>query len=104
MRPILTATSIERWAARGLGGRGEGQAMVGKNPHRPEGKTSDSERMRTTRDAKVPGLKERHDRDIVEKDRHGAPTRFPAEESLGGSRPGVESRVREAVERLRDED
>lgn len=78
--------------------------MVGKDPHRPEGKTKDAERM-SARDSHVaPSASEiaRIDRD--EKARRGGPSRFPAEEDIGGSRPRVESRVKEAIDRRQARD
>lgn len=77
--------------------------MVGKNPHRPEGKTdADNEHMQASRmKAGMPyesGLSDKH---VHEADvsRISEPGRVPAEEQIGGSRPGVESRVRDAIER-----
>lgn len=66
--------------------------MPGKNPHRPEGKTGDAEheRPQSERDrARV------HD----EKPTTNAPdpSRYPAEEQIGGSRPGVPSRMKGEV-------
>ncbi|MFA5861420.1 MAG: hypothetical protein WDA16_06960 [Candidatus Thermoplasmatota archaeon] len=66
--------------------------MSGKDPHRPEGKTLDAEHQIR-----------RHMREIIRSPSTNAgrapePRRFPAEEQLGGSRPGVESRVRRAIE------
>lgn len=80
--------------------------MVGKNPHRPEGKANaDNERMQAAWTSK--GLA--HDsgpseKELAEQDRArmGQPSRVEAEEQLGGSRPGVPSRVREAIERRED--
>lgn len=79
--------------------------MVGKNPHRPEGKAkADNEHMASsrTRDAPYapgPSDKTLHEQDVA---RVGEPGQYPAEEQVGGSRPGVESRVKEAIARRED--
>lgn len=79
--------------------------MVGKNPHRPEGKANaDNEHMVSsrTRDAPFagnPSDKMLHERDVAHV---GDPGQYPAEEQFGGSRPGVESRVKEAIARRED--
>ena len=71
--------------------------MPGKDPHRPEGKTPDAEHQRTMRGTNA------HTKALDDAPPGpAAPTRFPAEEQVGGSRPGVESRVKRALER-RDE-
>jgi len=81
--------------------------MVGKDPHRPEGKTKDAEHMGDvahSRDAPhmAPSGSEiaREDRELMR--RRGGPTRLPGEEEVGGSRPGVESRVKGAIGRRED--
>lgn len=83
--------------------------MPGKNPHRPEGKTkADNEHMQASwmesgaPHRGGPSDKRLHEKDLEQKDRFGAPTSHPAEEQIGGSRPGVESRVRDAIERRED--
>ena len=80
--------------------------MVGKNPHRPEGKANaDNERMQAAWMSKGaphatgPSPKELADQDHA---RMGEPSRFEAEEQVGGSRPGVQSRVKDAIERRED--
>lgn len=79
--------------------------MPGKNPHRPEGKThSDNEHMQAQAMSaglphSAPSDKERHLQDIEMMDRNGGSTQYPAEQQVGGSRPGVHSRVKEAIER-----
>lgn len=77
--------------------------MVGKNPHRPEGKAADTEHMAdryASRGAprQAPSKKEIEDRNLEEKDRHGGPAVIPEEHQVGGSRPGVPSRVKAALE------
>ena len=64
--------------------------MPGHNPHRPEGKAADAEHDRRLR-GQVQRAFESPPGDVH-------PTRFPAEEQVGGSRPGVESRVKAAIE------
>ncbi|HET6403552.1 MAG TPA: hypothetical protein VFH78_02800 [Candidatus Thermoplasmatota archaeon] len=83
--------------------------MPGKNPHRPEGKAdTDNEHMQAAWMSKgAPHDAGRNDKARAELDqqmmeRGGGPTSFPAEEQIGGSRPGVESRVKEAIERRED--
>lgn len=78
-------------------------AMTGHNPHRIEGKARDAERqhaqrasMREDAERGLPTEKELRSGDAP------APSRTPAEEEIGGSRPGVPSRVKEALERLED--
>lgn len=82
--------------------------MVGKNPHRPEGKAKDNERQEASRNAGAshasPSAKEVHRQNMEAKERGGGPTRFPAEEDVGGSRPGVPSRVKDAIERVEARD
>lgn len=78
--------------------------MVGKDPHRPEGKTKDAERMSAVayaRDAPyvAPSASEIAQRDREQMQRRGGPTRFPAEELIRGARPRVGSRVKDAIER-----
>lgn len=71
-------------------------AMTGHNPHRPEGKAMDAERQSTQRkhlhtdDPQLPAG------DAPE------PSRYDAEEQIGGSRPGVPSKVKEAIENRDD--
>jgi hypothetical protein len=83
--------------------------MVGKNPHRPEGKARDNEHMAPVAHDKgapyeAPSSKEVHERDLEEMQRRGGPTTTPAFEQRGGSRPGVRSRMEEAEERLREKE
>lgn len=79
--------------------------MVGKNPHRPEGKAhADNERMQAAWMSggfphSHPSEKEVYQRDLQMQAESGGPTQYPAEEQLGGSRPGVESRVKDAIAR-----
>lgn len=80
--------------------------MVGKNPHRPEGKAdTDNEHMQASwMNSGMPhnspkNEMRRHEEDVA---RIGQPSQFPAEEQFGGSRPGVESRVKEAIARRED--
>jgi hypothetical protein len=68
--------------------------MPGKDPHRPEGKTSDAEHERRMRAREAPPERE--------PPAPRAPTRTPAEELRAGERPNVESRVKRVLER-RDE-
>ena len=63
--------------------------MPGHNPHRPEGKIGDMEHHRRAHEQDRP--LERPEGEAP------APTRYPAEEQVGGSRPGVPSRVKEAI-------
>lgn len=78
--------------------------MVGKNPHRPEGKTrADNEHMKPVSAAKgppfeAPSAKEVEETNLHEMDRRGGQTSGNAEQPIGGSRPGVPSRVQEAIE------
>lgn len=80
--------------------------MVGKNPHRPEGKANaDNERMQAAWMSKgLPHDPGPSQKELAEQDRArmGQPTRVEAEEQVGGSRPGVPSRVKEAIERRED--
>jgi hypothetical protein len=69
--------------------------MPGKDPHRPEGKTKDAEHMRSMRSTNA-HTKALDDVPAAHQEPH--PTRAPAEEEIGGSRPGVESRVKRAIE------
>lgn len=85
--------------------------MVGKDPHRPEGKTKDAEHMGAVAHSKDAPYMSPTSGEIAQMDhegmeRRGGPARIPAEEQIGGSRPGVESRVKDAIERReeRDED
>lgn len=77
--------------------------MVGKNPHRPEGKAdTDNEHMQASwMKSGMPYENALSDKHVHEADvaRIGEPSRIPAEEQIGGSRPGVESRVKEAIDR-----
>lgn len=62
--------------------------MVGKDPHRSEGKAGVDGYHRRTHE---------HDKpldSIDERGPVGEPSRVPAEEQIGGSRPGVPSRMR----------
>lgn len=82
--------------------------MVGRDPHRPQGKVkTDEEHFAATEERGLPHVspsrKEVHEQNMVNRDRTGAPTRFPAEEQLGGSRPGVPSRVKDAIERREEQ-
>lgn len=83
--------------------------MVGKNPHRPEGKArADNEHMAdryASRDAprQAPSKKEVEDENLEQKDRHGGPRVIPEEYQVGGSRPGVPSRVKSAIEEREEE-
>lgn len=77
--------------------------MTGKDPHRPQGKTKDMEHMAhayAERDAprQAPSDKARAELDREQMAAGGGATRFPAEEQVGGSRPGVPSRVKDAIE------
>lgn len=81
--------------------------MVGKDPHRPEGKTKDAERMSPVAHAKDAPYMAPNASEVAQKDRElmrqrGGPTRTPAEEPIGGSRPGVPSRVKQAIEDRED--
>lgn len=78
-------------------------AMTGHDPHRIQGKARDAERQNAQRasgrrDAErgLPSEKELRSGEAP------APSRTPAEEEIGGSRPGVPSRVKEALERIED--
>jgi hypothetical protein len=63
--------------------------MPGHNPHRPEGKAPDMEHMRRAHDG---------DRPLQRPDGNAPlPSSYPAEEQIGGSRPGVPSRVKDAI-------
>lgn len=83
--------------------------MVGKNPHRPEGKAdADNEHMkvralqrRAAQD--VPPAKEIDEQNLDLKDRRGGPGVVPEEYHVGGSRPGVPSRVKAAIEERESE-
>lgn len=50
-------------------------------------------------DLDLPSPKVENDRALRTMEERGAQTRFPAEEDIGGSRPGVPSRVKAAIER-----
>lgn len=80
--------------------------MPGKNPHHPEGKAdADNERMQAAwMSASHPHDKARAEMDREQMERSGGPTRFPAEEQVGGSRPGVPSRVKDAIAQRQDEE
>lgn len=83
--------------------------MVGKNPHRPEGKArADNEHMAATYASagaprEHPSDKAQYDQELENIERGGGPTVIPAEEAIGGSRPGVPSRVKDAIA-AREED
>jgi hypothetical protein len=77
--------------------------MVGKNPHRPEGKAADNERMQAgwqesgaAHDANR-NDKARMERDLERMERGGHASITTEEYQVGGSRPGVPSRVKEAI-------
>lgn len=78
--------------------------MVGKNPHRPEGKAAaDNEHMeakaRQRRNAaSAPSSASIEESNIEQKDRHGGPSVIPEAYEIGGSRAGVPSRVKSAIE------
>jgi hypothetical protein len=80
--------------------------MVGKNPHRPEGKAkADNERMQAAWMSKgLPYDSGPSEKALAEQDQAliGQPSRIEAEEQVGGSRPGVPSRVKEALDRIED--
>lgn len=81
---------------------------IGKNPHRPEGKANtDNEHMAAWKKEGAPYMgnpseKEVHEKNMANKDRVGE--RHSPEDStqIGGSRPGVESRVKEAINERED--
>ena len=78
--------------------------MPGKDPHRPEGKAKDAEHMSHISSSKEapfqsPSAKEIADIDHREMEARGGQSSFSAEEQIGGSRPGVESRVKGAIEK-----
>jgi hypothetical protein len=81
--------------------------MVGKDPHRPQGKTKDMEHM-THASAEhdvprqAPSDKERAEIDMRQKELGGHGARTSDEDHIGGSRPGVPSRVKEAIEGRED--
>ena len=74
--------------------------MTGHNPHRIEGKAKDAERQhgerRSNREDAERGLPS--EKQVAERG-PGEPSRFEAEEQMGGSRPGMESRVKDAIGR-----
>lgn len=77
---------------------------IGKSPHRIEGKAKDAEHMTDVAYTKgvpydAPSQKDVARLDREEMRRRGGPSRFPAEEQVGGSRPGVESRVKDAIDK-----
>lgn len=73
--------------------------MVGKDPHRHEGKAAADEWKRRA-SAELPSAKRVADVLPAEKQPPApAPSRTNAEELRAGARPGVPSRVQEAVER-----
>lgn len=79
--------------------------MVGKDPHRPEGKTSDAERMSTVTSAKemsrvAPSAAQVARTNEEQMQKHGSQLHEHRDEQIGGSRPGVESRVKEALDRV----
>lgn len=80
---------------------------VGKNPHRPEGKAdTDNPHMQAVWQKKGPAYmgnpseKEVHQEDMETLDRVGGEGRYgpPEDAKVGGSRPGVPSRVKEAIQ------
>lgn len=78
--------------------------MVGKDPHRPEGKAKDAEHMGAiahARDApyQAPSEKEVAEQDLESKKSRGGPSRSSAFDPKGGARPGVGSRVQGAIEK-----
>lgn len=78
--------------------------MVGKDPHRPEGKAKDAEHMAHAYASRDVPRQAPSEKDVAEQDRWnrevrgGPPSRFSAYDQVGGSRPGVESRVKEAID------
>lgn len=77
--------------------------MVGKDPHRIQGKTKDMEHMAhayAEHDVprRAPSDKARAEMDLAAMERGGGPSRVAAEEQIGGSRPGVPSRVKDAID------
>lgn len=72
--------------------------MPGKDPHRPEGKTADAEHTAHLYASKGKPYQTPPRPDEGEAN----PTHVPAEEEIGGSRPGVESRVKRAIEARED--
>ena len=62
-------------------------AMPGKDPQRPEGKSSDAEHQRRLTKGQGHPLE-------LPKGNAPDPSRYPAEEQIGGSRPGVPSRMK----------
>ena len=79
----------------------------GKQPHRPDMGTAstDNPHMQAAWMNEGPphnasrNEKATAEADLETMDRMGEPTSFPAEEQVGGSRPGVESRVKDAIAR-----
>jgi hypothetical protein len=69
--------------------------MPGKDPHRPQGKTADAEHMNAQRE-------QQQLQASFQSPPGGAPdpTRVPAEEPIGGSRPGVPSRMKRALDEM----
>lgn len=84
--------------------------MVGKNPHRPEGKAkADNEHMQAAAMSsgppyQAPSKMDVHEENMRAKEQGGGPSRIAAEEQIGGSRPGVPSRVKDAIENRHDEE
>lgn len=78
--------------------------MVGKNPHRPEGKAkADNEHMQAAATSKgmpyqSPSQKEVEETNLDEMERRGGQSSGAAEQQIGGSRPGVPSRVQDAID------
>jgi hypothetical protein len=70
--------------------------MPGHNPHRPEGKIGDMEHARR---ASV-----QDEQAAADQTQAPPPPQYPAEEQIGGSRPGVPSRVKNAIARREDDD
>lgn len=78
---------------------------IGKNPHRPEGKAdTDNEHMQAAwKNSGPPHDASRDDKARAQKDLKNLDSRTDVTESgdqghIGGSRPGVESRVKSAIE------
>lgn len=77
--------------------------MVGKDPHRPEGKAKDAEHMAATAHAKEAPYQAPSEKEVAQQDqrsreaRGGEALRDPAFDQKGGARPGVESRVKTAI-------
>lgn len=76
---------------------------IGKNPHRPEGKANADNEHMTTWQNEGPAHdasrndKARMERDLALKEERGNESIITEEHQIGGSRPGVPSRVKEAI-------